>query len=115
MKIAHYSAVPLEEVVSEDTRGVNVRWLISEKDEAPNFAMRRFVVEQGGNTPFHDHPWEHEVYILGGSGSLIFEGKKYKLLPGVFAYIPPNTKHQFINSGEESLEFLCLVPHQKQS
>ena len=32
------------------------------------------------------------------------------LSPGTFAYIPPGEEHQFRNTGEEELSFLCVVP-----
>ena len=41
---------------------------------APNFTMRHFEVAPGGRTPFHAHPWEHEVYVLSGTGKVRQKG-----------------------------------------
>ncbi|HCL90521.1 MAG TPA: cupin, partial [Candidatus Atribacteria bacterium] len=40
MKIVDYKEVKAEAVDFEDVKDVKVRWLISDKDKAPNFAMR---------------------------------------------------------------------------
>ena len=48
MKIVDYKEVKAEPVDFEETKGVKVRWLISDKDKAPNFAMRMFEVAQIG-------------------------------------------------------------------
>ena len=47
MKIIDYKEVIAEVANMEGAKGVKVRWLISDKDKAPNFAMRLFEVEPG--------------------------------------------------------------------
>jgi len=89
---------------------VTIRWLISKKEGAENFAMRLFEIEPGGYTPYHRHEWEHEVFILEGRGKIIQEGIEEELHPGDFLFIPPMEWHQFRNDGDEVLKFLCLVP-----
>lgn len=108
MKVMSYLNVPQQKPNMEGANGVTVRWLISKKDGAENFFMRRFEIE--GWTPYHTHPYEHEVFILGGEGILISDGVEYRLSPGVFCWIPPNELHQFKNTGEERLCLLCLIP-----
>ena len=73
MKVIHYDQVELEPVYSEGAEGAQIRWLIAQKDGAPNFAMRMFEVAPGGHTPYHQHDWEHELYCLAGKGALITE------------------------------------------
>ena len=68
MKIARCEEVDCQPVDMEGASGCHVRWLLGEKDGAPNFAMRQFEVEPGGYTPKHYHPYEHEVYVLEGAG-----------------------------------------------
>ncbi|MDP2945130.1 MAG: hypothetical protein Q8N86_02100 [Atribacterota bacterium] len=63
MKIVDYKEVKAEAVDFEDVKDVKVRWLISDKDNAPNFAMRLFEVGPGGHSPLHTHNWEHELFI----------------------------------------------------
>lgn len=110
VKIAHYTEIPLEEVKELGAVKVKVRWLISKKDGAKNFAMRLFEVDEEGNTPLHTHPWEHEVYILEGEAKIIAEDREYLVKEGCLAYIPPNVKHSFINTGKGKLKFICVIP-----
>jgi quercetin dioxygenase-like cupin family protein len=91
--------------------GITIRWLISKADGAPNFAMRLFEVAPGGHSPLHTHDWEHEVYIVDGSGELESEGRRRPFEKGWFINVPPGLEHQFINTGEGAMRFLCLVPN----
>jgi len=96
-----------------DEKGANnvtIRWLISRKDGAKNFAMRLFEIEKDGCTPYHRHDWEHEVFILEGKGKLVMEGREEDLNPGDFVFVPPMEWHQFKNDESERLRFLCLIP-----
>ena len=65
-KAVHYSRVGAEDVTMDGAESVNVRWLISKKDGAENFAMRCFEMAPGGHSPHHSHKWEHEAFILEG-------------------------------------------------
>ncbi len=72
--------------------------------------MRKFTVGKGGCSPYHTHPWEHEVYVLSGQGEVRFADGSHPVVPGDFAFVPPNDEHQFVNIGEDIFEFLCMVP-----
>ncbi|MBD3179469.1 MAG: cupin domain-containing protein [Candidatus Latescibacteria bacterium] len=111
LKIDRAINIDSEEVEAEGAENVSVRWLISEKDGAPNFAMRLFEVGQGGCSPFHAHSWEHEVYILEGEGKLQFENEERDFSAGFFIFVPGGKEHSFINTGEGKLKFLCMVPN----
>ncbi len=111
MKVTDYHEVPLEEVEMEEARNVKVRWLISNKDNARNFAMRLFELGPGGNTPYHDHDWEHEVFVLEGEGEAKIEGKVYPVKKDNVVFVEPNQNHGFTNTGECLLKFLCLIPY----
>jgi len=112
MKVMNFLEVPQEPAKLEGAYNVRVRWLISEKDGAKNFFMRRFEID--GWTPYHTHPYEHEVLILSGEGVLIGDGIEHRLTEGVFCWIPPNEPHQFKNTGRGSLCILCLIPSQNE-
>ncbi len=111
MKLKHYSEIPLEEVTMEGAEGSYIRWLIAEKDGAPNFAMRMFEVLPGGHTPFHEHDWEHENFIVSGEGVLETEEGEKPFREGDILYIQPHYKHSYKNTGTSTLKFLCLIPH----
>jgi quercetin dioxygenase-like cupin family protein len=111
MKVQSDSQIDLQDVTMPGSHGCKVRWLIGKSDEAPNFAMREFEVEPGGYTPKHHHPYEHEVFVLDGEG-VVIEGKvEHPLRSGDVVYVQPNEVHQFRNSGDRPLKFLCLVPN----
>ena len=71
MKVNHYERVTQNPVDMEGAEGCSVRWLVGQEQGAPNFAMRQFEVAVGGHTPKHHHPYEHEVFVLEGSGEVL--------------------------------------------
>jgi quercetin dioxygenase-like cupin family protein len=73
MKVGHYREVDQAPVTMEGSSGCQVRWLLDEAQGAPNFAMRQYEVAPQGFTPLHSHGYEHEVFILEGSG-IVVEG-----------------------------------------
>ena len=91
---------------------VRVRWLITEETGAPNFTMRQFTVEAGGSTPQHTHPWEHEAFILEGSGTVKGGDEVEAFEAGDVIFVPPDELHQLKNTGEGELRFLCMIPLQ---
>jgi len=111
MKVTDYQDVPLEKVEMEEAKNVKVRWLISNKDNAKNFAMRLFEVESGGYTPYHAHDWEHEVFVLEGKGEVKIDEKIYPFQKDSVIFVEPNQKHGFRNTGNSQLKFLCLIPY----
>ena len=110
LKIGRACEIQAKEVTVEGAEGVTIRWLVSKDDGAPNFQMRLFEIDSGGRTPLHTHEWEHEVYILGGEGVLIFEGEEHPFEQGYYAFVPAGREHSFINKGEGVLSFICVVP-----
>lgn len=110
MKVLHYEDLEASPVTHEEVTGVTIRWLISKEDGAPNFAMRLFEVEPGGNTPLHTHPWEHEVFVLDGEGAVWKDGEDVPLRAGTAVFVPSEEKHRFKNTGDGVFRFICLVP-----
>jgi quercetin dioxygenase-like cupin family protein len=113
MKVVPYKDVEAKEA-DEGASKVNVRWLITREMGAPNFAMRLFEVEPGGHSPLHNHPWEHEVFILEGEGLVVGGKEEKKFKAGDAVLVPPNEQHQFKNNSKKKLKFLCLVPHKRE-
>jgi quercetin dioxygenase-like cupin family protein len=96
--------------VKEKAKDTYVQWLITEKDRAKNFFMRLFTIKPGGYTPLHSHNWEHEIFILEGVGKIISDEKEMLFKNGDVIFIPPNEEHQFLNTGENIVKFICLIP-----
>jgi len=110
MIIRHYEDVETLTPQEPGIVGVKMRVVIGEEEGAPNFIMRHFSVEPGGQSPYHSHPWEHEVFVLKGEGEVIQGDKAFRISPGNVIYISPGEEHQFVNKGNELMEFLCLIP-----
>lgn len=93
--------------------GTKMRMLIGADDGASNFHMRHFTVETGGHTPHHSHDYEHEILILSGEGVAKSEQGERRFKVNDIIFVPANEKHQFVNTGEDPLQFICLIPAPK--
>jgi quercetin dioxygenase-like cupin family protein len=111
MKVVHYEQVNAAPVAMEGAEGCTMRCLIGEPDRAPSFSMRQFEVAPGGHTPRHTHAYEHEVFVLEGTGVVLEGDIEHPLRAGSVVLVPPNQLHQFRNAGPGPLKFLCLIPH----
>ena len=109
MKHVNVKDVPAE-TVEKGAVGVKIRWVIEEKDGAGKFVMRHFELAAGGSTPLHDHEWEHEVFILKGTGIVTGKDGEEAFRPGDVIFLPGGERHQFRNTGAETVEFICLIP-----
>ncbi len=113
MYVGEVSKVVEEEVEMEGAKKVKIQWLITNKQGAENFAMRRFIMGKGGFIPKHKHGWEHEIFILKGKGKIGVENREVEVKKESFLFIPPNATHWFKNEGEEDFVFLCMIPYKK--
>lgn len=111
MKLAHHSEIEQKPVEMEGSSGCHVQWLIGKSDGADNFSMRKFEVAAGGFTPRHSHPYEHEVFVLGGQGVVVEDNIEHPIKSGDVIYVVPDEVHQFKNTGDGPLTFLCLIPN----
>jgi len=110
MRIIRSADVPPQPVQEQGARGASIRWLISRPEGAPNFAMRLFELHPGGSTPLHEHPWEHEVYLLAGSVEVVSGQGTSAASAGDAVLVLPGEQHQFRNAGQEVARFLCMIP-----
>ena len=107
MKIRNYNEVEAVELME----GVKKRVAIGPDEGAPNFIMRIFDVEPGFSSPYHDHPWEHEIFIINGQGTVKDVAQEESpIREGDTIFIPSDEKHCIINTGESTLRFMCLIP-----
>ncbi len=110
MHSAKWDDIEGTKVTDPGAEGVTIRVLMGENVGAPTFTMRHFEIAPGGHTPFHAHPWEHEVYVLSGRGKVRLRDGKRDVGPGSFVYVPPDEEHHFENSGDDRFVFLCVIP-----
>ena len=111
MKHVHFTDVTEEIPDEEDVKDTTIRWLITKEDGAENFAMRLFEIQPGGHTPLHQHDWEHEVFIVKGSGEIHDKTTGYPFKQGDVVFVKPMEWHQFVNTGKEVLQFICVIPY----
>lgn len=111
MLIRHSNEVPSAKIKEKGVEGVFKQRLLTPEAGAPNFTMRKFTVKKGGFTFYHEHDFEHEVYILEGQGVARKEDEEIKIKAGDAILVPPHEIHQFVNRGEGDLIFLCLIPN----
>jgi quercetin dioxygenase-like cupin family protein len=76
-------------------------WLITLDDNPPTCTLTYSEIPPGGTSSHHIHPWEHEVYIIQGSGTLVCDGKEYPVKTGDAMFIPGNVDHYTLNNGGE--------------
>ncbi len=109
MFISNFKEIPPAPIV-EGASGVKIRWMITEEKGAENFVMRHFEIEPDGHTPLHTHPWEHEMFILSGKGTVTNGEGERTLKEGDVVFIPKGEKHQFKNTGKDPFTLLCMIP-----
>lgn len=86
--------------------GAVMHEVITDRDGAPNFAMRVIEVPAGATTPAHSHDWEHEVLVLSGRARVKGEKGEAEIAKDSVIYIPPNEHHCFETIGDEPLRFV---------
>lgn len=101
-----------EEPIAEDK---SIRWLIGESEGAPNFAMRLIEFEPGAVFETHQHPYEHEIFVVEGEGVAHTPDGQEEMHPGVALYVPPDEPHGYRNTGDEALRFICVIPYPDES
>ena len=52
------------------------------------------------------------IYVLEGSGKMLYDGGEERLSAGDFHYCPEGHEHSFINDGDRDLVFIAVVPAQ---
>ncbi|MEO0117415.1 MAG: cupin domain-containing protein [candidate division WOR-3 bacterium] len=110
MLVRHYSEVREEKPMVPGAEAT-LRWLISKRDGAKNFAMRLFEIKRKGEKiPFHQHDFEHEIFVVSGFGKLKGRDKEFDLREGDAIFIQAGEEHSFENTREEPFKFICIIP-----
>ena len=95
--------------------GLSKGVLIGEEHGAPNFAMRRFVLDPSTEVPKHTNEVEHVQYVLEGEYVVGFgeDGgeKEHTVSAGDSLLVPEGVVHWYRNEGEAEGAFICVVPH----
>ncbi|OQX28633.1 MAG: cupin [Spirochaeta sp. LUC14_002_19_P3] len=110
MFIKKMKDIPLNTVSAGEKTSMQV--LIS-ANEAPNFAMRRFIIESGGGVPKHTNLVEHEQLVLRGKAEVGIGDKVVNVVKDDVVFIPAEVPHWYRNTGREPFEFICAVPNKE--
>ncbi|MFB6220596.1 MAG: cupin domain-containing protein [Halolamina sp.] len=109
-------AAEIEYESVDAAEGLSKGVLLDERDGAPNFAIRRFVLDPGASVPRHTNEVEHEQYVLEGEYTVGIEQEdgeatEHTVSAGDSLLIPGGTVHWYRNEGEDPGAFLCAVPN----
>ncbi|UCD57555.1 MAG: cupin domain-containing protein [Candidatus Hydrogenedentota bacterium] len=110
MGVIRYEDMDLAEVKAEGVQKTLKANVIGKPQGWPEHTLRVFRIQGGGFTPRHRHDWEHVNYIIKGRGRLRLGDTVHELKEKDFAFVPPDTEHQFENPYEADFEFICIVP-----
>ena len=91
-------------------KATEVQVLLGPDDGTPHFAMRRFVMGEGGGMPRHTNTVEHEQYVVRGRARVAAGDSVHEVAAGDVLYIPAGMPHSY-EVVEAPFEFLCLVPN----
>lgn len=110
MAVRHDSLTEAVKIEGLDCDNVVGKLLVSPKMGWEDYSMREFILGKDCYTPNHKHDWSHINYVISGEGTLMIDGEINEIKKGSYAYVPSNAQHQFKNTGDEDLVFLCIVP-----
>ncbi len=74
-----------------------------------DYSLAQFTLEPGKKSKLHKIKSSEIYYILDGKANLRINDKIMKLEKDDSAYVPPNSKQNIENIGDENLRFLCIV------
>lgn len=112
MKITHYTQFePIDAAEIEAAySGVTMRRVISEVDGSDSAVMDVFETAPNGETPYHAHPWEHQVFVISGRGECRGLTGAHPFREGDVIHIKPNEPHALKNPGGDPVKLVCVIP-----
>ena len=77
-------------------------------------AVVQLTLPVGASIGLHTHTGNCEVvYVLSGSGRCVDDGAEYPIAAGMCHYCPEGHSHSIINTGDEDLALLGILPDVK--
>lgn len=112
MYITNIEAGEFGDFAERGARGVRRKTLVGPGEGSLRFYLRYYRLEPGGRTPLDVHDYEHIVVITKGRGSLVSvengSPSIKSIKQGDVIFIGSREPHQFVNTGEADMEFLCF-------
>ncbi|NNF98573.1 MAG: cupin domain-containing protein [Desulfobacteraceae bacterium] len=126
MEIVHYTScedVKIDQFPyrgkMHDVIGTSIRWLSKYGDDGtgyPDYGLRFFTIQPGGQIPIHSHFYHQTMYILTGNlECYAYNAESDELQnttkcgPGSSIFAPSMEPHGMKNIGEEPVTFLCCI------
>jgi quercetin dioxygenase-like cupin family protein len=106
LKVQNYRQVEGREVVP----GVIMRVVAGPEEGSPTFVMRVFEIRPGSAIPSHEHPWEHELFVISGDGIFKSGDINTSVKEGDVVMVLPGELHSFVGTGDKILRIICVVP-----
>ncbi len=89
------------------------------EDEAPLLGVRGFTLHmmQGGKSgDYHEHADVEQIYyFIRGRGKMKIDDEIYDVKEGDSVHLPPKTRHQLINDGQDWIEHLIVSSRVEQA
>jgi len=102
-----------------DVIGTSVRWLSKQGDDGhgnPEYGLRFFTIQPGGQIPIHNHFYHQTMYIESGEFECwAFDPEtnelKHKKIcgPGTSIFVPSMEPHGMKNTTDKPATFLCCI------
>jgi len=102
-----------------DVIGTSIRWMSQHGDDGhgnPDYGLRFFTIQPGGQIPIHNHFYHQTMYIRSGEFECwSFDAETDELVkkkicgPGTSIYIPSLEPHGMKNTTDEPATFLCCI------
>jgi mannose-6-phosphate isomerase-like protein (cupin superfamily) len=83
--------------------------LLGDNVGAKRIGLAYVTLKPGGHTvPGTHNDMEQAFYFTKGRGTMMVDGKEYKVRPGTAVHVPLNTTHNYKNTSNSSLSFLVI-------
>ena len=101
-------AVPTTEVKAGKATAMHV--LVGPEQGDTSFALRRFIMGEGGGMPLHTNLVEHQQYVLKGRARIRINDEVHEVRQDDTLFIPAGAPHSY-EVLESPFEFICVVPN----
>ena len=112
MYIVNIENIEFKPFNERGAKGVERKILVDSSKGSKRFYLRYYRLSPGGQTPFDIHDYEHIVVVTKGEGKILTltsgTPTTKNIKKGDVIFIQSREPHQFINTGETELEFLCF-------
>ena len=87
----------------------NETYLLKDNKTLKNLVLSSTKLYRGQSTRGHTHAGQEEVYVfVQGTGVMIIDEEKFRVMEGDILLIPDGAFHRVINDGEQNLVFNCI-------